>query len=594
MISSSSAIRAYAARAATRAAASSGAYSSIRTATPMCSSTNSRRTSWLRAPPAEHASAVTVTRSRCRMLMAAKISLLLLAQTAPYRDSIPGTRRCARRALGKRPSQGTSRRRQGRRRAGPVRHAGQRGRVGHRHGLGRETRRTRRIVERSAGPRGPDGPSPAGARLERDRSAIPQEPLVARRCTVRRLPHRPRTLNREELGAMSRKSQQSRDVTRREFVHTSAAAAAALTFPGAPTLVGVGRADTLRIGLVGCGGRGTGAAKACLTSSERVELVAIGDLFPDRVTECRANLARMANEDTSGGLKAKIKLDDAHAFSGFDAYQKVIGSKVDVVLLATPPAFRARHLAAAIEAGKHVFMEKPVAVDPVGVRAVIASADLAAQKGLAIVAGTQRRHDAGYRAAIQRIHNGAIGDIVAAQVYWNQGGLWMKPRQPQWSDVEWQIRNWLYFTWLSGDHIVEQHIHNIGVANWALGAHPMKAVGVGGRQWRTDPAYGHIYDHFAIDFEYANGVHVLSMCRQIDGTASHVAERIVGTHGRSDGHSVIEGAAPWSWDAQTPRTNPYVQEHADLIASIRAGKPLNEGRPVAETTLSAIMGREAA
>ena len=371
---------------------------------------------------------------------------------------------------------------------------------------------------------------------------------------------------------MSRKSQQSRDVTRREFVHASAAAAAALTFPGAPALRR--RADTLRIGLVGCGGRGTGAAKDCLTSSERVELVAIGDLFPDRVTECRANLARMASEDTSGGLKAKIK--------------------VDVVLLATPPAFRARHLAAAIEAGKHVFMEKPVAVDPVEVRAVIASADLAAQKGLAIVAGTQRRHDAGYRAAMQRIHDGAIGDIVAAQVYWNQGGLWMKPRQPQWSDVEWQIRNWLYFTWLSGDHIVEQHIHNIDVANWALGAHPVKAVGVGGRQWRTDAAYGHIYDHFAIDFEYPNGVHVLSMCRQIDGTASHVAERIVGTRGTSDAHSVIDGAAPWSWDAQTPRANPYVQEHADLIASIRAGKPLNEGRQVAETTLSAIMGREAA
>jgi len=391
---------------------------------------------------------------------------------------------------------------------------------------------------------------------------------------------------------MSRKSQQARDVTRREFVHASAAAAAALALPGARAPVG--RADTLRIGLVGCGGRGTGAAKDCLTSSERVELVAIGDLFPDRVAECRTNLARMATEDSSGGLKTKIKVDDAHAFSGFDAYQKVIGSQLDVVLLATPPAFRARHLAAAIEAGKHVFMEKPVAVDPVGVRSVIASADRAAQKGLAIVAGTQRRHDAGYRAAMQRIHDGAIGDIVSAQVYWNQGGLWMKPRQPQWSDVEWQIRNWLYFTWLSGDHIVEQHIHNIDVANWALGAHPVKAVGVGGRQWRTDPAYGHIYDHFAIDFEYPNGAHVLSMCRQIDGTASHVAERIVGTRGTSDAHSVIEGAAPWSWDAQTPRTNPYVQEHADLIASIRTGKPLNEGRQVAETTLSAIMGREAA
>ena len=391
---------------------------------------------------------------------------------------------------------------------------------------------------------------------------------------------------------MSRSRKPAKDLSRREFVHVTAVASAALALPGAPALLG--RADTLRIGLIGCGGRGTGAAKDCLTSSERVELVAIGDLFPDRVTECRTNLARMATEDTTGGLKAKIRVDDAHAFAGFDAYQKVIASKVDVVLLATPPAFRPRHLAAAIEAGKHVFMEKPVAVDPVGVRSVMASSDRAAQRGLAIVAGTQRRHDAGYQAAMQRIHNGAIGDIVAAQVYWNQGGLWMKPRQPDWSDVEWQIRNWLYFTWLSGDHIVEQHIHNIDVANWALGAHPVKAVGVGGRQWRTDPAYGHIYDHFAIDFEYPNGVHVLSMCRQIDGTASHVAERIVGTRGTSDAHSVIAGATPWSWDSQSPRTNPYVQEHADLIASIRAGKPLNEGRQVAGTTLSAIMGREAA
>jgi len=302
----------------------------------------------------------------------------------------------------------------------------------------------------------------------------------------------------------------------------------------------------------------------------------------------------MATEDPS--LKDKIRVDDRHAFAGFDAYQKVLESKIDLVLLATPPAFRARHLAAAIEAGKHVFMEKPVAVDSAGVRSVMASADLAAQKGLAIVAGTQRRHDAGYRAAIQRMHDGAIGDLVGGQVYWNQGGLWMHPREAAWSDVEWQIRNWLYFTWLSGDHIVEQHVHNIDVANWAFGAHPLKAVGVGGRQSRTDPAYGHIYDHFAVEFEYPAGVRVQSMCRQIKGTSSRVAERFVGTRGTSDAHSVIEGAAPWSWerDPQTPKTNPYVQEHRDLIASIRAGQPLNEGRQVAESTLTAIMGREAA
>jgi predicted dehydrogenase len=386
-------------------------------------------------------------------------------------------------------------------------------------------------------------------------------------------------------------STRSRDVTRREFLETTAVATAAITLPPLHSPVG-GAPKKIRIGLIGCGGRGTGAAKDCLTSSENIELVALGDLFPDHVAKCRESLATMVTEDAT--LKPKIQVTDSRCFVGFDAYRKVLESNADLVLLATPPAFRPQHLAAAIAAGKHVFMEKPVAVDPQGVHAVMASAELAAQKGLAIVAGTQRRHDAGYRAAMERIHDGAIGDLVAGQVYWNQGGLWMHPRRAEWSDVEWQIRNWLYFTWLSGDHIVEQHIHNLDVANWAFGAHPVKAVGLGGRQRRTDPAYGHIYDHFAVEFEYPNGARLTSMCRQIDGTASRVGERFVGTRGTSDGHSVIEGAAPWSRDRQAPKVNPYVQEHADLIASIRAGRPLNEGRQVAESTLTAIMGREAA
>ena len=370
-----------------------------------------------------------------------------------------------------------------------------------------------------------------------------------------------------------------KNITRRRFVTVTASTAAGLALARTPASAG---AATIRVGLIGCGGRGTEAAKNCLTSSDGVQLVALGDLFPDHLAKCRESLASVAT------------VDDRHAFTGFDAYQKVLESKIDLVLLATPPAFRARHLAAAIEAGKHVFMEKPVAVDSTGVRAVMATADLAAQKGLAIVAGTQRRHDAGYRAAIQRIHDGAIGDLVGGQVYWNQGGLWMHPREPAWSDVEWQIRNWLYFTWLSGDHIVEQHVHNIDVANWVFGAHPVKTVGVGGRQSRTDHAFGHIYDHFAVEFEYPGGVRVQSMCRQIKGCAPRVAERFVGTRGTSDAHAVIEGAVPWTLDPQTPKTNPYVQEHSDLIASIRAGQPLNEGRQVAESTLTAIMGREAA
>jgi myo-inositol 2-dehydrogenase/D-chiro-inositol 1-dehydrogenase len=272
----------------------------------------------------------------------------------------------------------------------------------------------------------------------------------------------------------------------------------------------------------------------------------------------------------------------------------VLATDIDLVLLATPPGFRPRHLAAAVAAGKHIFTEKPVCVDAAGFRSVIATYEQSVQKNLAIVAGTQRRHQAEYLETIRRIQDGAIGDIVSAQVYWNQGGLWHRARQPEWTDVEWQLRNWLYFTWLSGDHIVEQHVHNIDVANWVLGAHPIKAVGVGGRQWRTDPAFGHIYDHFAIDFEYPNGVRVLSMARQIDGSANHVGERFLGTKGHSDPAGTIEGANPWRYQPPQTKVNPYVQEHIDLIASIRAGKPLNELKQVAESTLTAILGREAA
>jgi predicted dehydrogenase len=343
-------------------------------------------------------------------------------------------------------------------------------------------------------------------------------------------------------------------------------------------------AATIKVGVVGCGGRGTGAAGDCANAAPGVVIHALGDVFQNRLDGARKNL--------SDGLKEKMQVTDDRCFVGFDAYQRVINSGVDLVILATPPGFRPMHVRAAVDAGKHVFMEKPVAVDPVGVRSILASAEIAAQKNLGVVAGTQRRHQKSYVETIKRIHEGAIGDVVSAQCYWNQGGLWMNPRQPGWSDVEWQLRNWLYFTWLSGDHIVEQHVHNLDVINWVLQATPQSVLSIGGRQQRTDPAYGHAYDHFTSDFEYPNGVRVMSMCRQQDGTDSNVSENIIGTKGRANPWGSIRGATNWRFEGESP--NPYVQEHTDLIASIREGKPLNEAKRIAESTLTAIMARMSA
>jgi len=380
---------------------------------------------------------------------------------------------------------------------------------------------------------------------------------------------------------------EGRNLSRRDFIKTSAAVSLAALGPGASRIFAAG-SDRLRIGLIGCGGRGEGAVKDCIKAASGVELVAMGDLFKDRMDKTLEALAK--------DYPNNIKVTKEIFFVGFDAYQKVIASDIDIVILAAPPHFRPMHLKAAIEAGKHVFMEKPVAVDPAGIRSVLASSELAEKKGLAIVAGTQRRHQAHYVEIIKRIHDGDIGEIVAAQCYWNGGdmlGYWKwYERQDGMSSMEWQCRNWPWFTWLSGDHIVEQHVHNMDVVNWAIDAHPAQCLGMGGRQVRT---LGNIFDHFAVEFEYPNGVRVLSMCRQISGCTDRVSERIVGTKGAAytDGTTgYIEGPNAYKYDGQNP--NPYVQEHVDLIASIRAGKPLNEGRNVAYSTMGAIIGRMSA
>jgi predicted dehydrogenase len=380
----------------------------------------------------------------------------------------------------------------------------------------------------------------------------------------------------------------SEHFSRREFLKTSAASAATAALMASGNYAFAQGSDKIKVGIIGAGGRGTDAGRNVLEADPGVEIIALGDLFPDRLNNARTTLKEIG--------KDRYKVTDDTAHSGFDAYKKVLAADINYVILATPPGYRPLHLRAAVEAGKNVFFEKPVAVDGPGCRSVIDSGEMAKKKGLSLVTGTQRRHQQAYLDTMSRIRDGAIGDIVGGQVYWNQGSLWMYPRKSEWSDGEWQHRNWYYFTWLCGDHIVEQHIHNIDVANWALDGPPVKAIGMGGRQVRTDPAYGHIYDHFAVEFEYANGTKIQSMCRHHDNTVSNVSERLVGTKGvattNGEGRNAIRPRDGQAWRYDGPRPNPYVVEHADNIAAIRAGKPLNEAKQIAESTCTAILGRE--
>ncbi len=391
---------------------------------------------------------------------------------------------------------------------------------------------------------------------------------------------------------MSQADDASTSSSRRDFLKASTTAAVAAGLMRVPGAWAAG-SDTIRVGVIGCGGRGTGAAAQALQAAPGVKLVAMGDAFKDRV---EGSLAQLRKDPKIAPL---IDVTPERSFFGLDAFQKVIATDADYIILATPPGFRPEHLKAAVAAGKHIFTEKPVAVDGPGIRSVLETYEQAKAKNLAIVGGTQRRHASSYIEAMKRIHDGAIGDLHSARCYWNQGGLWNKARQADWSDLEWQMRNWLYFTWLSGDHIVEQHIHNLDVVNWAMKGHPVKALGLGGRQVRTGPEWGHIFDHFTIDYEYPSGAHLLSMCRQIPGTEGRVAEDLQGTLGACSTSSdakkyVITGKHPWRLDPAMVGTDPYVQEHTDLIASIRSGQPLNELKTVAESTLTAIMGRMSA
>ena len=350
----------------------------------------------------------------------------------------------------------------------------------------------------------------------------------------------------------------------------------------------------LKAGVIGCGGRGTGAANNFLSAGPNLQIVALGDTFQDRVDACRESIIKRH--------KQEVPLDKC--FVGFDAYQKVIDAGVDIVILATPPSFRPEHLAAAIAAKKHVFAEKPVCVDPVGARSVMATAQKAKGMELNIVTGTQRRHQRDYVAAWQQVQQGLIGDVTGGNVWWNGGKLWHRDANPAWTEMEWMIRNWVNWTWLSGDHIVEQHVHNLDAMIWFAGAHPVKAVGFGSRLRRIT---GDQYDNFSVDYTFENGNHFHSMCRQINGTAPNVSERIQGTKGSAylfQSKDIyindLAGTAIWKYEypaddtgkpSKSKMVDPYVQEHIDLVTAIRTGKPINEAENTAISTMVAIMGR---
>lgn len=349
--------------------------------------------------------------------------------------------------------------------------------------------------------------------------------------------------------------------------------------------VHVAGSDTVRVGLIGSGGRGAGAAADALRAQTgNVELAAVGDLFEDRI---QGAIGGLRNQ-----FKERVTVNADSTFTGFDAYQKVLASDVDLVILATPPGFRPLHFEAAVKAGKHVFMEKPVAVDPPGVRRVLQAAEAARHEGLAVQVGLQRRHERAYQETIKRLQDGAIGDFVGARVYWNQGFLWVAGRNPQQTELEYQIRNWLYFNWLSGDHLVEQHIHNLDVINWLLGDFPAKARGMGGRQVRVGAHHGEIFDHHAIEYTYGNGMMMFSQCRQIDGCWSDVSEHVQGTKGYCD----IRAGAIYDLDGKEifrsdGARGGHAQEHVDMLDDLQKGLMPNEGEYGAKSSMTAILGR---
>jgi predicted dehydrogenase len=405
---------------------------------------------------------------------------------------------------------------------------------------------------------------------------------------------------------------QAVEPSRRQFLKTASALAVGGAVLGTNAQVArsahAAGSDEIKVALVGCGGRGTGAAEQALATVGPVTLWAVADAFEFRVQDGLRQITQQVERGRRDGNElfkdSKIDVPAERQFVGLDAYRKAIDSGADLVILATPPGFRPIHFEAAVEAGKNIFAEKPVAVDAPGVRRFQAANAKAKEKDLMVAIGLQRRHDQRYVETIKRLNDGAIGDIICTRVYWNGGPLWLRTRadfaranghEP--TEMEYQVNNWYYFNWLCGDHIVEQHIHNLDVGNWIRGMHPSEAQGMGGRQVRTGKDYGQIFDHHFVEFTYPDGTKMFSQCRHMGGCVSEVREHAHGTKGVLDIDDGSVGGvittAEGKWESPGKKVDNHHQEHHDMFAALRRGEHYNEGDYGAESTMTAIMGRMA-
>lgn len=375
--------------------------------------------------------------------------------------------------------------------------------------------------------------------------------------------------------------------SRRRFLQHSAVAMAGAALaegPAWPRSVHAAGSDVIRVALIGCGGRGTGAAANCLNVPDQVKLVAVADAFEDQAHQAVRGLQERYGD--------KVDVPPERIFSGFDAYQQAIAADVDLVLLTTPPGFRPLHYRAAIEAGKHVFMEKPVCVDAPGYRSVMETNRLADERNRKVVVGLQSRHDPQLIETMQRIHDGALGEIQFLRAYRNDSGVWVRTREAGQTEMQYQMRNWYYFVWLCGDQIAEQHVHHLDRINWAMqDQHPLEANGMGGREVRKGPDYGHIYDHQYVEYTYPNGIRLFSQNRHIRNCWNAASQYVHGSHGESDCTGTITGPQAWTYNG--PKVNATDQEHVDLIRAIREDQRHNEGYYGANSSFTAVLGRMA-